>query len=179
VTADKKCDVERHFMTMHKGDLSKYPDNSEMWRNKVRIWNNIWLHDASDSCAEVCYIVCYTLYILFDCSLHMPLALCFRSIWMYLLSNMNFELWELPLAYALWIANLYTSLKHIVLTLYWTSQLNGYYATLCTAGPRFRSQFRDLPSWLRFSWFSWVPPGRCQGSTQNYEDGCLLRCFTL
>jgi hypothetical protein len=35
VTADKKCDVEWHFMTMHKGDVSKYPDNSEMWRNKV------------------------------------------------------------------------------------------------------------------------------------------------
>jgi len=35
VAVSKKCNAERHFMTMHKDYLSKYPNNSESGRNKV------------------------------------------------------------------------------------------------------------------------------------------------
>jgi hypothetical protein len=35
VAVSKKCNVERYFMTMHKDYISKYPDNSEIRRNKV------------------------------------------------------------------------------------------------------------------------------------------------
>jgi hypothetical protein len=35
VALSKKFNVEQHFMTMRKGSVSKYPDNSEICRNKV------------------------------------------------------------------------------------------------------------------------------------------------
>jgi hypothetical protein len=39
VAVSKKCNVEWHFMTMHKDYISKCPDNSEIWRNKVEDLN--------------------------------------------------------------------------------------------------------------------------------------------
>jgi hypothetical protein len=35
VAVSKKCNVERHFMTMHKDYISLCPDNSEIRRNFV------------------------------------------------------------------------------------------------------------------------------------------------
>jgi hypothetical protein len=36
VTVSRKYIVERHFMAMHEGYVNKYPDCSEMHRNKVK-----------------------------------------------------------------------------------------------------------------------------------------------
>jgi hypothetical protein len=34
IAVSKKCNVERHFMAMHKDYISKYPDNNEIRRTK-------------------------------------------------------------------------------------------------------------------------------------------------
>jgi hypothetical protein len=36
IAASNKCNVERHFMTMHKDYISDYPGNSEMHGNKLK-----------------------------------------------------------------------------------------------------------------------------------------------
>jgi uncharacterized protein YydD (DUF2326 family) len=47
VAVSKKCNVKQHFMTMHKDYTSKYPNNSEIPRNKVEeLKHNLWSHQA-------------------------------------------------------------------------------------------------------------------------------------
>jgi hypothetical protein len=47
VAVSKKCNVEWHFMTMHKDYISKYPNNSKIHRNKVEdLKRNLQSHQA-------------------------------------------------------------------------------------------------------------------------------------
>jgi hypothetical protein len=54
VAVSKACIVEWHFLAMHKDYISKYPNNSEIRRNKAEdMKRNLQLHQAIISKSKI------------------------------------------------------------------------------------------------------------------------------